>query len=60
MADIAFPAFRARGRCAGGNVRFFGQFGKRYVGDGVLQEEIEGLRREKRQCGAIMLRGKLQ
>lgn len=60
MADITFPVFRARRRRAGGNARFFGQCGKRYVGDGVLQKESKRLRREKRQRGSTLLRGKLQ
>ena len=60
MADIAFSVFLARLRRAGGNARVFGQCGKRDVGDGVLQKENKGLRREKRQRGSTLLRGKLQ
>ncbi len=60
MADIAFCAFRARLRHSGGNACLDWQRGKRYVGNELLQEENEGLRRENRQRGATLLRGKLQ
>ena len=47
MADIRFPAFRARFRRAGGNARVFGQLRKRNVGNGVLQKESEKLPRRR-------------
>ncbi len=60
MADIAFSVFLARFRRAGGNARVDGQRGKWDVGNGLLQEENNGLRREKRQRGSTLLRCKLQ
>lgn len=57
MADITVFAFCSRRRRAGGSYAFFGQRGKRHVGDGVLQRESKGLRCQKRQRGAVVLRG---